>query len=435
MTVKDILFGVSKSTTITPNNWIKVATYSYGGYLLTKVKVDTNGYLYAAGDAFGDSDGSMKKSIVYKVDAQGTGSYILNGAGVAANTQITLGDLALDSANNIYAVGFHSPNNNVSITKFNSAGVKQWRYLVTGSNNINAYWLNIQTFVTIDSGGNSILCYQESNSPTFVFLKIGSAGTLVWSKSITLTGLKPRGIWCDTSDNIYITGVGNSVAPATGSNDIITMKLTSAGALTWARKFGPASATNLWPSGAGITTDSSGNVYTLAWDFNTATAAILKYNSTGTQQWVRTIKGFSSAQPMSIFVDTSSYIYIAGESVMAKYNSAGVLQWQTNLADVKIYSCTADSANGILVCGYLTNPSIKPAFIARFPADGSKTGTYTCGGFSFVYTTGTQVTGTSLPYTDAALSVTVNSDARFSLTADTYNFSVSAGNFGSLTTI
>lgn len=87
--------------------------------------------------------------------------------------------------------------------------------------------------------------------------------------------------------------------------------------------------------------DSSGNVLVAAqWNNSPTRMLVVKYNSSGTSQWQRTLTGSSDLAQMAVTNDTSDNIYVSYRDQntsgwgagLAKWNSSGTLQWQKTLA-------------------------------------------------------------------------------------------------------
>jgi hypothetical protein len=81
-----------------------------------------------------------------------------------------------------------------------------------------------------------------------------------------------------------------------------------------------------------------------------------------------------------------------------KYNTSGVIQWQRSLArtsgTIALRGITLDTSNNLLVTGE-TNLNAGDIFTIKVPTDGSKTGTYSVGGGSFVYAASSITEGAS----------------------------------------
>jgi hypothetical protein len=182
----------------------------------------------------------------------------------------------------------------------------------------------------------------------------------------------------DLLGNVYVTG--KSVNSATGY-DTTTIKYNSAGIQQWIQTYdGGASGSD---QGEAIAVDSAGNVYVAGYTTTTyPQCTLLKYNSSGVLQWVRTYAGPNCGPDiMNIFkavaVDSSNNVYVTGycensstsqDYVTIKYNSAGVQQW-IKTYDAGSYEgayCLAlDSSANVYVCGnaatikYDTNGAMK----------------------------------------------------------------------------
>ncbi|MCW3071120.1 MAG: fibronectin, type [Bacteroidetes bacterium] len=131
-------------------------------------------------------------------------------------------------------------------------------------------------------------------------------------------------------------------------------------------------------------TDGSGNVFvagatqTAAGDYDILLA---KFNSSGVQQWIRQIDGLDHAQDFatSIQLDGSGNVYITGaitndttnhysDLIVVKYNSSGTEQWRGTYDGANLYDCGTDifvATNGtVVVTGSSYNSSVNLDFIS-----------------------------------------------------------------------
>ena len=131
-------------------------------------------------------------------------------------------------------------------------------------------------------------------------------------------------------------------------------------------------------------TDGSGNVFvagatqTAAGDYDILLA---KFNSSGVQQWIRQIDGLAHYQDFatSIQLDGSGNIYIAGaitndtvthfsDMIVVKYNSSGTEQWRATYDGANLYDCGTDifvATNGtVVVTGSSYNSSVNLDFMS-----------------------------------------------------------------------
>jgi len=105
-----------------------------------------------------------------------------------------------------------------------------------------------------------------------------------------------------------------------GSNnyDILVAKYNSSGVLQWIQQYNGAG--NGDDMALGLYIDASGNVY-ITGTVTTATnvdAITIKYNSSGTQQWLTTYNGTGSAfdSGTDLTTDASGNVYITGTVIM-----------------------------------------------------------------------------------------------------------------------
>ena len=189
-----------------------------------------------------------------------------------------------------------------------------------------------------------------------------------------------------------------------GTTDFFVVKYNSSGVAQWTQ--GAASGSGLngdWANDVAV--DTGGNVYVAGY-YGSATLSfgndknltnqgsydfyVVKYNSSGTAQWAQgpaSGSGTNSDYINSVFVDTSSNVYVACESnssslsfgndknltsrspgfmdfCVAKYNSGGTAQWAQNPASGSGasndygQSVFVDSGGNIYVAGRFTSSTL-----------------------------------------------------------------------------
>jgi hypothetical protein len=102
----------------------------------------------------------------------------------------------------------------------------------------------------VDSGDN-IYFMGKNPSQYMILIKLNSAGTVVWTKTIVTDGytVEGQGIEVDSSDNIYVVGtfycqgdfnpgVGVDTVVFAGESDIFLLKVKNDGSHGWVRTFG-----------------------------------------------------------------------------------------------------------------------------------------------------------------------------------------------------
>jgi hypothetical protein len=211
---------------------------------------------------------------------------------------------------------------------------------------------------------------------------------MTWASAYNvLNGMS--GIYYDVSSgNIYARGVIN----ATGSTVLLKLSPTD-GSVTWARDI-----TSFYPPGSSsntMVTDSSGNIY-LTGTSPSSGALIFKFNSSGTLQWQRKL----TVSPVGPNIPRFRSITLVSSDVMALGGT---------------FDNTSNYAVGLTV---------------ELPTDGTKTGSYVVGSFTFTYaahnstvsttTVTASASGVTLPtVTDPNTSTTAYTNSSPSVTTTT----------------
>jgi len=159
-------------------------------------------------------------------------------------------------------------------------------------------------FLAVDGAGNILLA--ATVVPTVVnqgfsqlFLtKLSPAGTVIWSETRHGTGfmdLHAGGLALDATGNILVTGTftgtadfGGTSMTSLGYGDVYVAKFTTAGALSWVRQEGQASAAE--DAAHGLVVDDLGNVYVAAefgGTISVGTTKLTSANSTALLEWDR----------------------------------------------------------------------------------------------------------------------------------------------------
>ena len=284
--------------------------------------------------------------------------------------------------------------------------------------------------VAVDSSGNSYVTgYTDGGldgnrhwgKNDFFLIKYNSSGTKEWTKQEGSSGNEyAYGVAVDSSDNIYVTGYtdnkfhGNNKS---GRFDIFLVKYNSSGARQWTKQLG----TSNHEFASAVATDSSDNIYVTGntWGgldgstkpsycmgYGTVKASkectdifLVKYNSSGTKQWVKQLEGSSKSydNAQGVAVDSSDNIYLAGTTnggldgntssgkhdiLLVKYNSDGSKQWLQQFGsssnDMGLH-VDVDSKGNIYVTGYTegglvgnTNSGDRDIFLVKYNSSGTK---------------------------------------------------------------
>jgi hypothetical protein len=181
------------------------------------------------------------------------------------------------------------------------------------------------------------------------------------------SGGTARDLAIDKMGNVYITG--RSIID--GSCDYGTVKYDTNGVELWAARYdGPA---NDIDQAFALAIDNSGNVYVTGDSYGSGVAndyhyATLKYDSNGSEVWVRRYNGpgIYEDSARAIAVDVAGNVYVTGYSdnnldyadydyVTIKYGSSGNLLWITSYdsgtPDDYARDLAIDDANNVYVTG------------------------------------------------------------------------------------
>ena len=425
-----ILLGFSNSSS--QSYWFLTVgdSNSNGG---NDVAIDSDGNVYTSGVSNSDI-------FVIKHDKDGTEQWqrLIN----TNNSEKT--GIGLDSSNNVYVVGDTEESSQGSldfhITKFNSSGTEQWQRGLGGSG-IDQFYAHSTT----DSSGNTYGAGYTTSAGQGTFaqylVKWNSSGTVQWQRTLSMSGQHTgRDVAFDSSGNVYMCG--ESDLGTLNNTNFTLAKWASNGTHQWTRYLRGSSYGEY---GYGVAVDSSDNIYVCGSTSSVGAGSndllLVKYNSSGTVQWRRTLGGTGSDGGTGVAVDSSDNVYVCGTTrstsngtryiMIAKYNSSGTLDWQNTLGGTsQDYGehIEVDSSDNIYVVGKTqsTGQGSNDIFVAKLPNDGSLTGTY--GSLTYAAST---FNGSSPSFTEGTPSL---SSASASLTPFTYNLSISNSSLTSVTT-
>jgi hypothetical protein len=339
----------------------------------SSMAVDHSGNVYVTGTSVGSGSGYDYATVKYNTD--GAEQWVARYRG-PADTADWAHSIAVDGSGNVYVtgtgMGIVTGWDYVTI-KYNSSGGEEWVARYNSSGNYADY----ASAIAVDGSGNVYVTgYSKSgsggtSSADYTTIKYSSAGAEEWVALYDGPGHGndwAKSITVDNSGNVYVTGYSDG--GITTLFDIATVKYNSAGTQQWAKRYnGPG---NGFDCGFAIAVDRSGSVYVagiITVSVNNTDYTTIKYNSIGTQQWIKTYNGpgNSGDAAYSIALDSASIqsVYVTGYSTGSgtnadyttiKYYSTGVQAWVSryngpaNNGDLA-YSITVDGSNNVYVTG------------------------------------------------------------------------------------
>jgi gliding motility-associated-like protein len=274
--------------------------------------------------------------------------WMQRGGGASADEALSI---SLDANNNTYTTGYFTGSATFGTTNLNTLGISD--IFVTKTNASGVYQWAVKAgdggadrglAIKADARGNSYITGYYYGTAKFGTQSITSAGlqdvfvakydangNLKWV--VSAGGSESdigNAISIDNQGNVLIAGqftgtatFGSFILTSTANNvNVFTAKLDSAnGTFMWA-KSGTGPHTD---RGLGVACDPSNNVYVTGQFSDTITFGsvhftplyngifLIKYNSTGTEQWFTTAGGGTSNIANAIAVDRNSNIYLTGD--------------------------------------------------------------------------------------------------------------------------
>jgi uncharacterized delta-60 repeat protein len=362
-------FCTIKYNTLGDTTWVR--TYNRigsGNDEANAIAVDALGNVYVTGY----TKGTLSKDFTtIKYNSLGDTIWIRNYNGTGNGDDFSV-SIKVDASGNVYITGYSDGDATIGINydyttiKYNSTGTQLWATRYNGTGNTTDQPIGI----VIDGSGNSYVSGRSNNGADddYRTIKYNSAGVQQWNMALDGGNGDDRAtaITIDASANIYVSG-----RYFNGSDDDFgTVKYNTSGAQQWFSFYDGLIGND---RATAISADPSGNVYVTGQSSTGVTDnfATIKYNSSGTQQWVKAYNGLANGNdvPSSIIVDGAGNVVVAGQSdngtallknndyEIVKYDNYGTQLWKkaydggSSLGPDAISAMTIDNSNNIYVTG------------------------------------------------------------------------------------
>lgn len=356
----DIFRFTLQSSVHTPfgsaNSWIISAGTTTASQFIYDSAMDSSGNIYSlAGSANmrinGVTSSGGQGAWITKSDSQGN---FLWTQSIMSSSTVWPEGIAIDGTGNILVAGIYtgdltvgsstitnSGNSDGFIAKLDSSGNGIW------VNKIGGTALDYVTAVAVDSSNNIVVTgwfdssslsiagqsFNRVSSRDIFIAKYDSAGGSLWALQGSTPGNQNQGldIVIDSSDNIYTSGrhtgaltIGTVSKSGNGSTDGYVARISASGVTQWIVNPGSTASEAV----TALALDSAGDVYAAieyvasftiagttlvnAASDSTLDVALVKYNSSGVAQWVRSINGAGQQLASDITADSSGNIWITG---------------------------------------------------------------------------------------------------------------------------
>ncbi len=292
-----------------------------------------------------------------------------------------------DAVGNIYyayasldAVTFSS---NFELAKYTPAGVKLWRRIYNSGGDEFVSSMGIDSLGNVYVGGTS----HSATGNDFLIVKYNTNGVRQWVRRYDGAAHKDEflsRLAIAPDDTICVVGSEEITAI---TSYCVTAKYDPAGTLLWMKRERPSVKLN---AGFGVQVAADGSVY-LAGSVQIAVGntngLLIKYNSAGTRQWIRTWDGVAHQDDAfgGVKIDGLGDVYVGGGTLVApgntdtlvvKYTPAGLRLWQktydgpANRNDI-IFDGAIDATGNIYVVGNSQGASFADALILKYSPTGA----------------------------------------------------------------
>jgi hypothetical protein len=303
---------------ITVNEWISSPSSKSGNDAV--VAVDAFGYIYVAGTYPSSNNGKDWKIVKYSPDSSIVWTQTKNGS---ANGDDYVYSIAVDEVNtsalpssvNIYVTGSTSTANGHDCTtiKISSSGTFSWTATYNGSSNGN----DIGRDVIVDASGNVYVtgeCMTSGTTKDMITLKYNASGTQQWASVFNRLDYDDAAyaMCFDAAGNVLIAGYSST---STGK-DAAVVKYNTSGTELWNVSYAGASGLDDWANE--VTSDNSSNIYFTGKTTHATSLGnflTVKYNSRGTQQWTAIYDGPARLEDEAAsLVYHDNNIYVTGKT-------------------------------------------------------------------------------------------------------------------------
>ena len=326
------------------------------------VAVASDGSVYVCGRTYSASARSYDV-LLAKFNSSGTLQWQMTLGGSGNDTGWSV---AVASDGSVYVCGETNSDgagkNDFLLAKFSSSGTVQWQKTLGGSGN------DTGRSVAVAPDGSVYVCGETfsdgAGKNDFLLAKFSSSGTVQWQKTLGGSGNDTgRSVAVAPDGSVYVCG--ETFSDGAGKNDFLLAKFSSSGTVQWQKTLGGSGN----DTGRSVAVAPDGSVYVCGETFSDGAGKndflLAKFSSSGTVQWQKTLGGSGHDTGYSVAVAPDGSVYVCGytnsagagsnDFLLVKFNSSGTLQWQKTLGSSSVdpgWSVAVAPDGSVYVCGY-----------------------------------------------------------------------------------
>jgi len=293
---------------------------------------------------------------------------------------------------------------NIFVVYISMSATQSWvkQFGTSNYENINAMTTGTDGAIYVGGYTTGVLSDTNAGGYDAFLAKYDSDGNQTWVKQFGTTGSDYiYAMTTGTDGAIYVGGSTGGAFSGTnaGGTDAFLAKYNSDGTQAWVRQFGTSNYENI----NAMTTGTDGAIYVGGYTTGVLSgtnagvydAFLAKYDSDGNQTWVKQFGTSGNDYINAMTTGTDGAIYVGGytggafsgtnaggyDAFLAKYNSDGTQDWVKQFGtsgNDYIYAMTTGTDGAIYVGGYTsgdlsgTNTGKTDAFLAKYNSDGNQ---------------------------------------------------------------
>ncbi|MBN2669386.1 MAG: T9SS type A sorting domain-containing protein [Bacteroidales bacterium] len=233
------------------------------------IDIDASDNIYIVGNS--DVGGTTSKATVLQYDTDGNFNWEANYGGIAGSEA---SDFFLNGSY-MHVTGFYktsATNTNLFVSKYSDTGSTEWAYTYDNDNYDRGNAIFVRSTGDVFVGGETSTS-NTTSTPNSLVLKISSAGSLTWEKSVTN---------CKVYDIIAFGFGVNFAVYAVGEDEYYDrpffIKYSNTGLVSWNNTYTIESYDYFYDQIANL----SGSIYIQR---NSTTKTLVKYDTSGNQLW------------------------------------------------------------------------------------------------------------------------------------------------------